>query len=89
MNGYNKKYELVYFSDEVEAFKSIYSYGCFYTDKTKLTKSEMCAFIKMIWFDDAIEQIKPFVNIQTKRKLEDFEKKEFKCSLKKEKKARK
>jgi len=67
MNGHNKKYGLVYFSDEVEAFKSIYSFGCFYTGKTKLSKTEMCNFIKMIWFDDAIEQMKPFINIQSKR----------------------
>jgi hypothetical protein len=68
----DKKYCINYFYDEEWAFKSIYSYACFWLRKEKITKTEFNKFIIEIWRPKFIEQIEPFLKEQLK-KVNEYE----------------
>lgn len=60
----NNRYCISYFYDEEWAFKSIYSYACFWLRKEKITKKEFNTFMNIIWRKELIEQIRPFLKEQ-------------------------
>lgn len=84
MNSVDTKYNIVFFTDEEEAFKSIYSFACFYMRKRKMNKAEFNKFMNEIWFEQHIEEIKPITDKQNLFECEECKK----AHEEKEKKAR-